>query len=610
MRVLRTRIQGFRCLNDVEIRLDDVTTFIGPNGVGKSSILRALDWFFNAAPLEADTSHAAVGNSPKVQVEVEFGFLSDEDRQALGSYAEGRDTVSLWKVHDAGTEKFFGNLRRYPDFSEIRSAESATEKRKAYDKLRTARPDLLLPVATSAAKVESSLVAWELDHPDELIDVEVSSTTSFFGFRGSNKLSGHFDYVFVSADLRASEESQDDRSALVGRLLEMAIDRSGVVKSLEMGVAQLNADNVQLVGDVIGGELSEVSDRLTELVGELAPGREVSVVPAELAIRVPKIQMQTRIRDGGVETQVGSQGHGFQRALLVSVLRMIAEKGVAPSASSGGLFLAIEEPELYQHPAQARQLGRTLRELTQGPDAHMQVAYATHSPMFVEPQSFHQLRRVGRDMDAAGIPSTYLSSGEIEDVVERLAGVAKRDTVFKQIDRFCPRELSEAVFADVVVLVEGPSDVAVFQELLDRRLDWPEPNTSVVDVGGSDNLGLCLAILESLNIVVFVVCDNDEGNGSAAKRNRKLLKLVDSPEVDHPPEGVYGGRLMFVAPDLEGSLSVGWPEWEKSRQALIESGDGFDGKNAPTYRAATIDAAATKPSHLDDLISDWIETLR
>ncbi|MGH8920739.1 MAG: AAA family ATPase [Actinomycetes bacterium] len=36
-------MQGFRCLEDVDIPLDDVTTLIGPNGVGKSSILRALD---------------------------------------------------------------------------------------------------------------------------------------------------------------------------------------------------------------------------------------------------------------------------------------------------------------------------------------------------------------------------------------------------------------------------------------------------------------------------------------------------------------------------------------------------------------------------------------
>ncbi|MFC5055402.1 AAA family ATPase [Saccharothrix xinjiangensis] len=43
MRIARVRIRNFRCLEDVEVRFDEVTTLIGPNGVGKSTVLRALD---------------------------------------------------------------------------------------------------------------------------------------------------------------------------------------------------------------------------------------------------------------------------------------------------------------------------------------------------------------------------------------------------------------------------------------------------------------------------------------------------------------------------------------------------------------------------------------
>lgn len=42
MRINRVRVQGFRCLEDVDVPFGDVTTLIGPNGVGKSSLLRAL----------------------------------------------------------------------------------------------------------------------------------------------------------------------------------------------------------------------------------------------------------------------------------------------------------------------------------------------------------------------------------------------------------------------------------------------------------------------------------------------------------------------------------------------------------------------------------------
>jgi AAA15 family ATPase/GTPase len=49
MRIKRVWIQGFRSLRNVEIPFDDITTFIGPNGVGKSSVLRALNWFFHGS---------------------------------------------------------------------------------------------------------------------------------------------------------------------------------------------------------------------------------------------------------------------------------------------------------------------------------------------------------------------------------------------------------------------------------------------------------------------------------------------------------------------------------------------------------------------------------
>lgn len=45
-------IKNHRCLRDVDIRFDDITTFIGPNGMGKSATLRAgLDLQLPAQPV-------------------------------------------------------------------------------------------------------------------------------------------------------------------------------------------------------------------------------------------------------------------------------------------------------------------------------------------------------------------------------------------------------------------------------------------------------------------------------------------------------------------------------------------------------------------------------
>ncbi|WP_185174197.1 AAA family ATPase [Rothia nasimurium] len=48
MKISSVQIKNFRTVQEANINFDSITTFIGPNGVGKSTVLRALDWFFEA----------------------------------------------------------------------------------------------------------------------------------------------------------------------------------------------------------------------------------------------------------------------------------------------------------------------------------------------------------------------------------------------------------------------------------------------------------------------------------------------------------------------------------------------------------------------------------
>lgn len=53
------------------INFDNVTTFIGPNGTGKSTVFSALDWYFNGKPgslSETDCSFGAIHEDIEVQV--------------------------------------------------------------------------------------------------------------------------------------------------------------------------------------------------------------------------------------------------------------------------------------------------------------------------------------------------------------------------------------------------------------------------------------------------------------------------------------------------------------------------------------------------------------
>src|SRR5665811_449365 len=132
MKIQSVRIKNFRTLKDVTVSFDSVTTFIGPNGTGKSTVLRALDWYFNGkagALTEKDCSFGATDED--IEVQVTFDGLTGKDRDELGKYAPaGVATFTAWKRRSPdGSESLSANSKSYAPFNAIREKGSAGDKK-------------------------------------------------------------------------------------------------------------------------------------------------------------------------------------------------------------------------------------------------------------------------------------------------------------------------------------------------------------------------------------------------------------------------------------------------------------------------------------------------
>jgi len=125
MKIQSVRVRNFRTLKDVTIPFDAVTTFIGTNGAGKSTVLRALDWYFNGKAgslTEKDCSFGAT--TENIEVQVTFTDLTDKDRDALGKYAPaGTANFTAWKRWSPdGSEVLSANAKSLPEFNAIKAA--------------------------------------------------------------------------------------------------------------------------------------------------------------------------------------------------------------------------------------------------------------------------------------------------------------------------------------------------------------------------------------------------------------------------------------------------------------------------------------------------------
>ena len=384
MSIQSVRIKNFRALKDVTIPFDSVTTFIGPNGAGKSTVLRALDWFFNGKPGSLTEKDCSFGvTTENIDVQVTFAELTDKDREALGKYApDGVAKFTAWKRRGSdGSEVISANAKGFPEFNTIKAAVGATAKKDQYADLRTSRPDLNLPAAGTGAAVDQVMTTWESSHTDQLVDVRETLQTNFFGFNSGGKMSGLFDFVLVTADLRASEESIDGKSSIIGRILERSVDRAAADDEIATIVEDSRARQQKVYEEKFKAQLESMTTQLNEVLASYAPGRAVTVSPAEVVLKAPRTTFDVAVMDGQTETAVERQGHGFQRTLLISALQLLAQSGAA--SSEGVICLAIEEPELFQHPIQAQTFAKVLRSLAEDAGKRIQV----NLPLFNVPLS-------------------------------------------------------------------------------------------------------------------------------------------------------------------------------------------------------------------------------
>lgn len=620
MKIKSVHIKNFRTLKDVSIPFDSITTFIGPNGVGKSTVLRALDWYFNGKPCSLTEKDCAFGATDEaIEVRVTFDNLSEKDRDALGKYApDGVDTFTAWRCRTPdGFDVISANAKSFPDFNAIKMANGAAAKKELYATLRLSHPELELPVANTGAAVEQAMITWEASHTDQLVDAPEPLQTNFFGFNSGGKMSGLFDFVLVTADLRASEESMDGKSSIIGRILERSVDRTAADEAIAAIVEESRAKQQKVYDEKFKAQLDAMTTQLNAVVTSYTPGRAVTVSPSEVELKAPRTTFQVTVLDGTTETDVERQGHGFQRTLLISALQLLAETGAA--SAEGVICLAIEEPELYQHPIQAQTFAKVLRSLAENADKRIQIAYATHSPYFLEARHFDQVRRLTRSSDQMPVVTVHFAT--VADVKAKLNGVLNADTVDRRLDSLVANELAVALFSNRTFLVEGTTESAVFYGIADKTAigSLEAAGISIVPVGGKTMIPLAHAILTSIGIPVYALFDADGGfearavaNGKPQDKienermshiaaNRIVLKYFNRAEEDFP-SAIVANEVAIFEDFIETFLSASWPEWITACNEVEATAGIILGKNQLAYRTATIKAEGTVPEMLKQIL--------
>jgi putative ATP-dependent endonuclease of OLD family len=634
MLITRLEISNFRSLKSIDLECGGLTTpdprsltaILGRNGGGKSSILYALDVFYDTGARITVEDCYARDSANEIMIRVTYGRLRQEERDEFATYIDN-DVLIVTKRITVGEgsciQKYFAAAKQIPQFAEIRKLSKKSDQTSQFKRLVTEKMlDGLAGSPRSADEALKIMAEYESAHSDLLVTVQREE--QFFGPKdvGGGKLDKFTKFVLVPAVRLASVEVQ--KKGVIHELISMIVlrrvNKRADVKALR---AEMEAKIKLVFSQENLTELTELGASISTLLQQYAPGASLKLTWGNaITPIIPLPDPKADLVEDDFPCPITHAGHGLQRALVLTLLQQLAmtqrpdddedeeppieavpqQEAALPPAPpaepkedaivSPDLILAIEEPELYLHPSRCRYLSELLLKLAEPPkkefDPSNQIIYATHSPYFVDLHRFDQVR-IARKPRIQGQPAPCcaISQYSLEKAAKELARVANGKPEDFTRDSFRARSLpvmtiavNEGFFANTVVVVEGLSDVGILWRLQEiMKENWSALGISVVPAIGKENIDRPVVVFRGLKIPTYFIFDGDnrhkgkKGQEDSTKaRNRRYQRLAGVAEPrDFPPTTIRDDWAV-VENDIEAIIrnSVGSEFDDISQQAADE----------------------------------------
>ena len=591
MRIETVRIENFRSFKDATVPFNKYACLVGPNGAGKSTILTALNVFFrqsgdsptNLSQLVQEDFHCK-NTATSIRITVKFSDLSKEAQDDFSDYVrQGRLVVTAAATFDETNGK--AEVKQYgqrlgmkglrPFFEALDGGKKVAELKEIYKQLRETYVDL--PTAGPKNAMVKALHDFEAERPDEC--ELIPSEDNFYGFsRGANRLAKHLQWVYVPAVKDATSEQVEARNSALGNLLGRTVRaKTNFAENINKLRTEMQAQYQKLL-DSNQHVLDEISSSLQGRISKLAhPDASLRLQwkqDPDKSVRVEEPWAHILAGEGEFEGELSRFGHGFQRSFLLALLQELA--GI-DAAAGPTLILACEEPELYQHPPQARHLAGVLNTLSQG---NAQVIVSTHDPLFVSGQGFEDVRMIRKDFGHSFSEVSHVSFDKIAQAVAEATGEkpAKPEGILAKVHQALQPSLNEMFFTRRLILVEGLEDVAYLYSclnLLDKMEEFRGLGVHIVATNGKSQLIQPFVIARHLGIPTYVIFDSDadkpDRGGSRAKHkkdNRALLALLGrAGENPMPTETCSGPGFTMWHSDIGGIVEAdtGKDEWKTFR---------------------------------------------
>lgn len=450
MKLVAVSIKNFRGYEQEQwINFGDLTTVVGRNDAGKSTILEALDIFFGGGVVKPDNTDKNVSTDDNFfEISCKFSDLPPKlilDAQANTSLesehlldADGHLNIRRrWVCTGAKPKEETYAVCQHPaneGLNDLIALGNPALKKLAKEHLDTET----LAAVNKSTNPELRAALWGTQ---ELTLVQTAVPLSKEdGGKIWQKLATYLPHFALFQSDRKSTDADDE----VQEPMKLAI----AAALAEETVQELLTEVVEAVRT----RATELATRTHEALAELDPAVAEGLIP-DFKSDPRWNSLFSVALQGSNGVAINKRGSGVRRLILVSFFKAEAKRKLEENDKASVIY-ALEEPETSQHPHNQRILLDSFTAMADAPGT--QLILTSHSPGFVSHLPAKSLRYVRKEA-ATGAP--IVSEGT-EDTWTELA-----DELGVQPD-------NRVV---VLICVEGPHDVTSLQRL-SQALHTSEPD--------------------------------------------------------------------------------------------------------------------------------------
>lgn len=586
MRLHSLKIEGYRRLNNTEVKFGQATFLIGENNVGKSTILTAVELLLSGKDKLTSSDYSMLFNEELQQNEtvsdtvvltgefynvpediVQFqGFnqsrliryeLNEETNGETGCKIVYRKTFPIGKKVEISMLKYqrtlkeeFKNCKKPEDFIELGIEPAVFVELFGEDKLKTNI------VAAKKSLLEEVDNLWDIDYENEIWDNNPG------GIMG-NVLHKLPKFILIPA--QHSNGEIDDKSGALHEILnelfkevrEGSENYKKAQEYLEKLAEELDPSDEDSEFGKMMGDLNQVLDSVFPLSKLFA---EADLSDPEKALK-PAFNVEM---SSNVKTPVSYQGTGMVRSVVFSLLKY--RESWKQQRQQGGysrtLIIGFEEPEIYLHPNAANQMRDTIYNLASD---STQIICSTHSPYMIDLS-----RRPKQILNNLSVTDNFVTANPFNISYNFKTLQDEDQTYIKMLQRI-DDHVARVFFAKKVVIVEGDTDEIVLKKTIDLLNSEVRKQVladfQIIKARGKAIIVSLVRYLISLGIDVFVIHDRDAGTPRAEQFNAPIAEALGDENKRLMMEECIEDELGYDAPNgnkpfIAYQLAESWNNWD------------------------------------------------